>query len=71
MSKKELMELVAPLSAEERRELREILDEVPQKEDAALEAFFEWQSSQPSLDLPPDFSINHDYYIHGASKVAE
>lgn len=64
MSKQELLELVAPLSMEERRELREILEQ-----DGPLEVFFEWQDSQPPLDLPPDFSINHDHYIHGAPKV--
>ncbi len=70
MSKPELLELIAPLSPAERQELREILDE-SQPKDTALEAFLEWQNGQPPLDLPPDFSINHDYYIHGAPKVAE
>ncbi len=70
MSKQELLKFVAPLSMEERRELREILDAVPPKFEGedALEAFFAWQDEQPPLNLPRDFGINHDHYIHGAPK---
>lgn len=68
MSKQELLELVAPLSPEERRELREILDEAPVEKDNALERLFAEIDAAPPANLPRDFGINHDHYMHGAPK---
>lgn len=68
MSKQEMQDLVAPLSMEERRELREILDAVPLKEDDALTRLFAEIDAAPPTNLPRDFAINHDHYLHGAPK---
>ncbi len=72
MSKEQLLELVAPLSLEERRQLRELLDEAPMSDeewenDPAKKLLDEIAGMSP-LNLPADFSTNHDYYIHGANK---
>jgi hypothetical protein len=71
MSKQELLELVAPLSLEERRELRALLDEAPLSEELASDPMMKIVSElekMPPMDAPPDFSINHDHYIRGGSK---
>ncbi len=74
MSKQELMELVAPLSPAERRELRELLEEAPEpmtaealKNDPFMKVLAEIDK-RPPADLPSDFAINHDYYLHGGEK---
>jgi len=74
MSKEQLLELVAPLSPAERRELRELLDErAPMTEEEwaqdPVKKFIDELEVMPPLNLPPDFGINHNHYIHGAPKV--
>jgi len=73
MSKEQLLELVAPLSPKERRELRELLDErAPMTEEEwaqdPVKSLLDEIAQMPPLDLPSDFGINHDFYIHGGNK---
>ncbi len=72
MSKEKLLELVAPLSSQERRQLRELLDEAPMSDEEwqndPAKKFLEEIEQMPPLDLPPDFSVNHDFYLHGGNK---
>lgn len=73
MSKEELLALIEPLSMEDRRELGQILvaqltnGNVDLADDPILNVLAEIQR-QPPLDLPPDFSAQHDHYIHGTPK---
>lgn len=76
MSEQELLELVAPLSPEQRRELRALLDEPAPMSDEEWEndpakKFLDELEQMPPLNLPPDFGINHNHYIHGAPKVED
>ena len=75
MSKIELRSLVESLSFEQRRELEQLLQEVPlpvmtEEELANHPAIKVMEEIErlPPLDLPTDFAINHDYYIHGGPK---
>ncbi len=76
MSKEKLLELVAPLSIEERRQLRELLqdeDEPPLLSPAEVEADPMMQLVRdierlPPMDAPTDFSVNHDFYIRAGNK---
>lgn len=74
MSKPELLELIAPLSPAQRCELRAILDEAPEpmtaeelENDPMMKVIRELEQLPP-MDAPPDFSVNHDYYIRGGAK---
>ena len=75
MSKEQLLELVAPLSTEERRQLRELLAESerhqlsPEEVEAhpMMKIVRDIERKAP-MDAPPDFSINHDFYIRGGDK---
>ncbi len=75
MSKEQLLELVAPLSLEERRQLRELLTEgelqplSPEEVEVhPMMKIVRDIERLPPMDAPPDFSINHDFYIHGGDK---
>lgn len=80
MSKQELLELVAPLSAEERRQLRELCEELDERElqplssaeveDDPMMKLVRDIERLPPMDAPRDFSINHDFYIRGGEKRA-
>ena len=77
MSKEQLLELVAPLSLEERRELRELLGEsaleplsLEEVEDDPMMKLVRNIERLALMDAPKDFSINHDFYIHGGEKRA-
>jgi hypothetical protein len=74
MSREKLLELVAPLSLEERRELYQLLEEAPQaldevdlENDPMLKVVRDLERLPP-MDAPKDFSTNHDFYLHGGSK---
>ena len=78
MSKMELRSLVESLSFEQRRELEQLLQEVPlpmmTEEELANDPaikLMEEISRMPPSGLPSDFAINHDYYIHGGPKREE
>ena len=74
MSKEELLELVAPLSLEERRQLRELLESEPQplspedvEEDPMMRIVRDIERLPP-MDAPTDFAANHDFYIRGGAR---
>ncbi len=74
MSREKLLELVAPLSMEERRELHQLLEESPKplsgeelENDLMLQVVKDLERLPP-MDAPKDFSTNHDFYLHGGSK---
>ena len=70
MSKYELWKIIAPLSPQERCELRQFLDEMPQllssqgSQDPMM-GVVELIESLPPMPVPPDFSANfrnhHDH----------
>ena len=76
MSVNEMETLVASLSEAEKARLKMLL-ETPapmtdeEWENDAAKKFLDELERQPPLNLPPDFSINHNHYIHGAPKVEE
>ena len=78
MSIIELRSLVESLSFEQRRELEQLLQDVPlpvmTEEELANDPFMkvlEEINQRPAADLPSDFAINHDHYIHGGPKREE
>jgi hypothetical protein len=64
MTQQELQALIAPLSEEERRYLRDLLD-APAEDDPVYRIAEAIESFPVSDNVPHDFAENHDKYIHG------
>ena len=47
------------------------LQEQDREDDEPLTFYERYRDLIGSVDLPPDFALNHDHYIHGAPKREE